>query len=258
MVIALALLWIFARPLTAVSLFIYKISGAFLHTSYQNVQASREQAVDLIAARERAAQLELENKTLQVINTAVEAAALKTRDYQAALDFKTDFSYKTIFAQVIGRSPDSWHKQIILNKGSDDGVILGRGVLTERGIIGQVTKLALHSAIVQLIFNPDWRMGVKLARLGQYGVLNGNYPGPASLQFITVDSQVQVGDEVVTSGVCIDTDNCPYPENFPVGKVVEVRRDPNQVDLVVKVEFYEDLSGIREVFVLDHKAEVIS
>lgn len=256
--VSLALLWVFARPLTALSLFIYKFTGSFISTGYQNIQTSRQQAADLVSTRELAAQLELENRTLKVINTAVEAAALKTRDYQAALDFKSNFNYKTIFAQVIGRSPDSWHKQIIISKGSDDGVLIGRGVLTEQGIIGQVSKTSPHSAIVQLIFNPDWRMGVKIARLGQYGVLNGNYPGPASLQFITVDSQVQVGDEIVTSGVCIDTGNCPYPENFPVGKVVEVRRDPNQVDLVVKVEFYEDLSGIREVFVLDYKTEVQS
>lgn len=252
--IALALLWVFNRPLTAVTLFLYNSTGSFISTNYENLKQSRNETASLLASKELAAHLDLENKTLMIENNALKAVATKLVDYQAALKFKTNFAYQTVFAEVVGRSPDSWHKQIIINKGSKDGIAVGLGALTERGIIGQVTKTAPHNSIVQLIFNPEWRMGVKIARLNQYGVLSGNHPQPAFLQFITVDSAVELGDEIVTSGICIDTDNCPYPENFPVGRVVEVKRDPNIVDLVVKVDFYEDLSSIREVFVLNHKS----
>ena len=252
--IAVALLWVFNRPLTAVTLFLYNTTGSFLSTNYENLKQSRNETASLLASKELAANLDLENKSLMVENNALQTVATKLLDYQAALNFKTNFAYQTVFAEVVGRSPDSWHKQIIINKGSKDGIAVGLGALTERGIIGQVTKTAPHNSIVQLIFNPEWRMGVKIARLNQYGVLGGNHPQPASLQFITVDSAVELGDEIVTSGICIDTDNCPYPENFPVGRVVEVKRDPNVVDLVVKVDFYEDLSSIREVFILNHKS----
>lgn len=251
---AVALLWVFNRPLTALSLFVYNGTAAFISTSYDNIQKTKEEAADLLSAREIAHRLDLENKTLIIENLGLKALESKLTDYQTALNFKSNFAYKTIFAEVVGRSPDSWHKQIIINKGSKDGIVLGRGVITERGIVGQVSKLAPHNAIVQLVFNPEWRMGVKIARLNQYGVLNGNHPESASLQFITVDSPVEVGDEISTSGICLDTGNCPYPENFPVARVVEVKRDPNVVDLVVKVDFYEDLSSIRQVFVLKSAA----
>lgn len=248
--VTISLLWVFNRPLTAFSLFCYQISGAFIHDTYENIQKTKREAADLLEAREIARQFEHENKTLTLKNFELKARVDKLADYEKALAFKDSFNYHTTFARIIGRSPDAWHKQIIIDKGSQDGIVLGRGVLTERGVVGQVSKLSAHSAIVQLVFNPDWRMGVKLARLNQYGVLTGNYPNPAQLQFITVDSDVKVGDEIVTSGVCIDNGNCPYPENFPVGRVIAVIRDPNVVDLVVKVKFYEDLTQIKEVFVL--------
>ncbi len=252
--VSLALIWVFNRPLTALSLFGYRVTGSFIHSSYMGIKDAQREAADLLSAQRTASRLEAANKALTIKNIELKSQIDKIADYEKALSFKNNFNYQTIFARILGRSPDSWHKQIIIDKGSKDGVVVGRGVLTEKGIVGQVTKVGYGSSIVQLVFNPEWRMGVKIARLNQYGVLNGNYPEHAFLQFITVDSEVAVGDEIVTSGICIDVDNCPYPENFPVGKVVEVKHDPNVVDLVVKVQFYEDLGSIREVFILSPKA----
>ena len=249
------LIWVFNRPLTALSLFGYKITGAFIHNSYDSIKHAQQEAADLLSAQRKANKLEFTNKLLLIDNTALKSEISKLKYYESALNFKNDFNYKTVFARILGRSPDAWHKQIIIDKGSKDGIAIGRGVITERGIVGQVTKVGYDSSIVQLVFNPEWRMGVKIARINQYGVLNGNYPDLAVLQFITVDSEVVVGDEIVTSGICIDTNNCPYPENFPVGRVVEVKHDPNVVDLVVKVKFYEDLSNIREIFILSPQAK---
>ncbi len=253
--LSLILIWVFNRPLSAVALFGYKITGAFIHNSYEGIKHTQQEAADLLSAQRKANKLEFANKLLLIENAELKSQIDKLPYYENALNFKNNFNYQTVFAHVLGRSPDAWHKQIIIDKGSKDGIVLGRGVITEKGIVGQVTKVGYGSAIVQLVFNPEWRMGVKIARLNQYGVLNGNYPELPFLQFITVDSEVAVGDEIVTSGICIDVDNCPYPENFPVGKVIQVKHDPNVVDLVVKVKFYEDLGNIREIFVLSPKAK---
>lgn len=251
LVVTIALLWVFNRPLSAFGLFVYKISGSFISNTYNHLKETRKEASDLLAAQQRAAELNAARRKLILENKKLKAQINKLHDLEKALGFKTSFNYKTIPASIIGRSPDNWHRQIIINKGSKDGIKLGRGVITDRGVVGQVQKLSVDSAIVQLVFNPDWRMGVKIARNGQYGVLSGNYPDPAYLQFITVDSDIQVGDQIVTSGICIDADNCPYPENFPVAKVISVEKDPNVVDLVVKVDFYENLKNVREVFILE-------
>lgn len=247
----MALLWVFNRPMSAFGLFVYKFTSSYFYSTVQNVKSTQQEASDLLTAQMRSEELEKINRELILENEKLNAQNKKIETLEKALEFKKGFAYKTLAASVIGRSPDSWHKQLILDKGSKDGIKLGKGVVTEKGVIGQIQKLSPYTSIVQLVHNPDWRMGVKIDRLDQYGVLSGNYPQAPFLQFITVDTEVEIGDKISTSGICIDADNCPYPENFPVAKVISVDRDPNVVDLVVKVEFYEDLKGVKEVFVLE-------
>jgi rod shape-determining protein MreC len=249
--IVLALLWVFNRPLSAFGLFVYKFSSSFISNSVNNIRLHQKESNDLLSAQQRAAELSATKRRLIIQNKILLSDSKKLKELEKVLGFKNSFKNNVIATNIIGRSPDSWHKQIIIDKGSKHGIKLGRGVITDKGVVGQVQKLSFDTAVVQLVYNPDWRMGVKISRNGQYGVLSGNYPDPAFLQFITVDSDIQVGDQIVTSGICIDAGNCPYPENFPVARVISVDKDPNVVDLVVKVQFYEDLKTAREVFVLD-------
>jgi len=249
--ILVVLLWVFNRPLSAFGLFVYKISGSFVSDVVNNVRLHQKESNDLLIAQQRAAELSASKRRLIIQNKILASDSHKLKELEKVLGFKSSFKNSIKASKIIGRSPDTWHKQVIINKGSKDGIKVGRGVITEKGVVGQVLKLGFDTAIVQLVNNPDWRMGVKIARNGQYGVLSGNHPDSAYLQFLTVDSDIQIGDEVVTSGISIDAGNCPYPENFPVARVVSVEKDPNVVDLVVKVQFYEDLKTVKEVFVLD-------
>lgn len=247
----LILVWVFGRPISAAALFVYENTAAYLNQTIHGLKKTKKEAEALLNAEVLAERLTRENRELIIQETMLKAKAQKISSLEKALKLKSQFSYKTIAASVIGRSPDSWHRQFIIDKGSDDGIKVGRGVINEDGVVGQVKKVGKSSSIVQLITNHDWRMGVKVARLAQYCILNGNYPENARLQFITIDSDIQAGDEIVSSGVCTDNDICPYPENFPVGKVVMVAKDPNEVDLVVEVKYYADLNKTKLVFVLE-------
>jgi len=248
--VVLALLWVLNRPISAFGLFMYRFSGSAFNYVFEHLRETQRQAIDLLDAKNRVKDLQATNKKLIIENNLLKSNTKEVASLNHALEFRDNFQYKTVPAKIIGRSPDTWHKQIIINKGSKHGVKVGQGVITEKGVVGQVQKTGLYSSVVQLVNNPDWRMGVKIARLNQYGVLSGNYPKPALVQFITVDTDIQPGDEIVTSGICIDVDNCPYPENYPVAKVASVSRNPNVVDLIIQVKFFENLNNIEEVFIL--------
>jgi rod shape-determining protein MreC len=249
--ILLLLLWVFNRPLSAFGLFVYKSTGLFFSNVVNNIRLHQKESNDLLVAQQRAAELSAMRRRLIIQNKILESDSKKLKEIERALGFKHSFENSIIPTSIIGRSPDNWHKQIIINKGSRDGIKLGRGVITDKGVVGQIQKLSYDTAIVQLVNNPDWRMGVKIARNGQYGILSGNYPDAPYLQFLTVDSDIHVGDEIVTSGIGLGDGSCPYPENFPVARVISVNQDPNEVDLGVKVQFYEDLKSVKEVFVLE-------
>jgi cell shape-determining protein MreC len=65
---------------------------------------------------------------------------------------------------------------------------------------------------------------------------------------------VQVGDDVVTSGESDDRLPSLYPPNLPVGKVVEVSRQPGSTQLLVKVKPLADLESFDFVTVLLYSA----
>ncbi len=244
------LLWIFARPLSSVMLCFYKFSAAHVYKLLLNVREVKKDALDLLSAEEKLKQLVKENQELKLERTLFKARLQELEAQNRQLDYISRFQYSIIPAQVIGRSPDTWHRQLILNKGSKHGVKIGQGVISNKSIIGQISKLADSTAIVQLSQNPDWRMGIKIKRTGQLAVIRGNYPANPHLELLPVDSDIQIGDWVLSSGICINAGDCPYPPDLPLGQVVEVRKDPKQVDLTVKVALLEDLSKIQELYII--------
>lgn len=228
----------------------YDLTGNSLTSFYRSLLDTQEEATDILSSQIRVKELEAKNKILILRYEKLKSKLLEYSSLSKQIDFVTNFSHETIAAKIIGRSPDTWHKQIIINKGTQDGINTGKGVLTEKGIIGQVTRATKNNAIVHLIFDNNFKIGVKNQRTNQYCILNGNYPAPSYLSLITVDSDVQEGDQILSSGIALSEDNYTYPENYPIGEVIEVRKDPEIVDLMVKVKLNEDLSKIREVFVL--------
>ena len=60
-----------------------------------------------------------------------------------------------ITAAVISRKTGSWWRQIILNKGSKDGVAIGSTVIGPGGLLGRVNNTSLFTSSVTLITAPE-------------------------------------------------------------------------------------------------------
>ncbi len=245
------LAWFFVRPISEGFSFIYSFTGKIFNQVGSEISESKEEVGDYIDSLERIKELEIENKRIKLENIKLNSFAKRKKyEEQAQMNYAS-LKIPSIKADVIGRSPDNWHEQIIISRGKKDGVRLGSGVFSLNGIIGQVTKVNESSSIVKLIFDRSFRIGAKVVRTGEYGVITGAYPDFASLEFIKIDSQIKEGDMIVSSGLCLSSDSCPYPNDFPIGKVVKVKKDPNIVGLVVKIEFFEKLNRIKEIYVVN-------
>ena len=84
-----------------------------------------------------------------------------------------------ISAAVISRKTGSWWRQIILNKGSKDGVEIGNIVIGPGGLLGRVKNTSLFTSSVTLITSPESKLGVWLDRIQINGLLVGlgdDYP----------------------------------------------------------------------------------
>ncbi len=119
-----------------------------------------------------------------------------------------------ISAAVISRKTGSWWRQIILNKGSKDGVEIGNIVIGPGGLLGRVKNTSLFTSSVTLITSPESKLGVWLDRTQINGLLVGLGDDYPSLILYTKDADIKVGDFVSSSPA-----STLLPPNIPVGIV---------------------------------------
>jgi len=127
-----------------------------------------------------------------------------------------------ISAAVISRKTGSWWRQVILNKGSIDGVEIGSSVIGPGGLLGRVSNTSLYTSSVTLITSPESRLGVWVDRIQINGLLVGlgnDYP---SLILYSKDTDIKVGDFVSSSPA-----STLIPPNIPIGVVQSINETFN-------------------------------
>ncbi len=139
------------------------------------------------------------------------------------------FNNDKISAAVISRKTGSWWRQIILNKGSKDGVEIGSTVIGPGGLIGIVNKTSFFTSSVTLLTSPQSKVGVWVDRNQINGLLVGlgnDYP---SLILYSKDADIKVGDFVSSSPA-----STLLPPNIPIG-VVQSVDEPYQSKKTAKI-----------------------
>jgi len=138
-------------------------------------------------------------------------------------------SSDTISAAVISRKTGSWWRQIILNKGSKDGVEIGSTVIGPGGLLGRVSDTSLFTSSVTLLTSPESKVGVWVDRIQVNGLLIGlgdNYP---NLILYSKDADIKVGDFVSSSPA-----STILPPNIPIG-IVQSIDEPLKSKKTVKI-----------------------
>ncbi len=119
-----------------------------------------------------------------------------------------------IQAAVISRTASGWWQQLMLGKGSVEGVAKDDAVIGPGGLIGRVQSVTPATSRVRLLTAPGSRIGVWLPRTQQHGLLVGLGTARPQLQFLDKDIQVRPGDLVSTSPA-----STLLPPNLPVAVV---------------------------------------
>jgi len=122
-----------------------------------------------------------------------------------------------ISAAVISRKTGSWWRQIILNKGSKDGVEIGDIVIGPGGLLGRVKITSLFTSSVTLITSPESKLGVWVDRIQINGLLVGLGDDYPSLILYSNDADIKVGDFVSSSPA-----STLLPPNIPIGIVQSI------------------------------------
>ena len=151
-----------------------------------------------------------------------------------------------LFADIIASSTVQDRHQIIINKGSNDGVKIGDAVADPNGIIGHVIRDQVFSSEVLLISDLEHAIPIEITNTGEraiaYGMGNKNQ---LEIKSIPTNSKALKGDAVITSGL-----GNRYPEGFPVGEISVVMRKEGENFLTIGLSPFANLEIINEIWVI--------
>ena len=133
------------------------------------------------------------------------------------LSLQDSSNNEKINAAVISRKTGSWWRQITLNKGSKDGVVIGSTVIGPGGLLGRVNKTSLFTSSVILLTSPESKVGVWVDRTQINGLLVGLGTDYPSLILYSKDADIKVGDFISSSPA-----STLLPPNIPIGIVKSV------------------------------------
>lgn len=151
-----------------------------------------------------------------------------------------------LIAELRDTAIDGYTEQVTINKGKNQGVFINQAVIDPFGLVGQVVEVYPHEAKIMLISDARSRVPVYVERTQQRGLIAGGRDfGGLELNDLRLDSDIQVGDRLITSGL-----GGVFPRGYPVAVVTEVKRDQKFSFLKIKLQALAKLDSMLEVLLL--------
>lgn len=174
----------------------------------------------------------------------------RLREY---LEIKKSYpQLKLIDALIIGKEGENHTTFFTLNRGVVDGVAVGMSVIIKDRPIGSVCEVGDVWCRVRLISEASASVGAYLPRSGEIGVIEGDISlkgtGKCVMNYLSADADIEVGDEVLTSGL-----GSVYPRDLVIGTVVEVKTDSYSREKIAIIEWSVDIDSLKYVMIVTDK-----
>jgi len=191
-------------------------------------------------------------KNLQLSVEANQRASLAAENahLRALLALSPQVGAQAAPAEVQYDMRDPFTQKVVIGRGSQQGILNGSPVVSEDGMIGQVTAVYPMQSEVTLLTDKDQAVPVQIVRTGLRGVVYGTPAGnELELRFVPISADIVAGDELVTSGL-----DGVYPPGLPVAKVVHVDKLADTAFARVVCLPVAAVRGAREVLVLRYQS----
>ena len=198
-------------------------------------------------------QLELENRALR------QELLLKNSDILLLGQFKQENArlrellgsplrqdeHKMV-TQVMSTGSDPYSDQVVIDKGSDNGVYEGQPVISDKGVVGQVVAVAKMTSRVLLICDASHALPIQVLRNDIRVIAAGSgCTDDLQLEHLPGNTDIRVGDVLVTSGL-----GGRFPEGYPVAVVSSVKVDNQRAYTVIQARPTAGLQRLRYLLLL--------
>lgn len=166
-----------------------------------------------------------------------------------SFDSIVEVDYRFIPAKICNKTLHLRNNRITLDKGMNNGIDNGMGVISENGVIGVIRKINGEFSSVIPIINTQLHISAK--------VLGKNYSGDLTwqpyderfmlLEHIPKHADVAIGDSIVTSGY-----STIFPPDIEIGKISDIKLPAGENYFKIKVRLFEDIATLEHVYIVDY------
>lgn len=146
-------------------------------------------------------------------------------------------------AKIIDREPTTFLDYMIVDKGSDDGIVTGSAVVFNGVLVGQIKDVYQNSAKIILITSKDSLVQSMLQDCRAKGILKGGING-LYMENIISDTEFKTGENIVTSGL-----GGKIRAGILIGQAGKIQSSSSGIFKTIAVEPAIDLSTLELVFI---------
>lgn len=198
-----------------------------------------------------------ENVALKERVAELEAQIYDARELEDAYAWLSEFldlkvqhtDFEMMPAAVTGRESGNYSSVLTLDVGSGAGIERNMPVVTSIGIVGRVTEVGYNWCKVTTIVESQSSVGAFIERTDEAGIVEGKFElaaeGLCEMNYLPIDSAVEVGDRVLSSGY-----GSVYPRGLVIGYVEEIGTNKYTRSLEVKVRCAVEFSSLTNVMII--------
>ena len=225
----------FQKLSSAISISVSEFLGQFANSSQNHKEAER-------LKNENA---DLQKKIVEYENLKNEVEQLR----ELAGFKKLSEDYECVRATVIARDATEQYFSFTLDKGSKHGIQENDPVVTQRGLVGIVSKVYPTSCRVITILSPERSASAIELRTGETGPVTGSMElvesGKCILGYLQRETGIAKGDVISTSAA-----GGRFPQGYVIGIVEEVKQKTDGKTAYAVIRPSEDIQSVNNVCVL--------
>lgn len=161
--------------------------------------------------------------------------------------FKQQYQY--ISATVINSTVEKRNNYFTIDVGRRQGVQVGDGVFSDKGVVGVIHNCSEHYAVVKSALTENINIDVVIEPIGLFGLLkwDGTDPRRGTVAGISNDLKIDKWSRVVTRGGA-----GIFPRGIMVGKVEKLKEVEGEAFWDVSIVFSEDFRSLQRVYIVQN------
>jgi rod shape-determining protein MreC len=210
---------------------IFSPIGSFFG-NLKNLSSSNKQIDELKSEVEKL-------KSQAAINEDVSGQLKQLRN---VLDLASRAGYQVVSARVINQGVAAPFKETIkIDVGASSGIEKNMTVINGAGLVGVVKSVSNDSAIVLLMSDPTFKVGVRIASTQSVGVLSGEGGDNFIFQLLDPTGEIKEGDVLIARG---SDGGRPFVPGVPVGIVTSIITNPSAIIQTANVKALANLNSL--------------